>query len=137
MKITLDKGAIMPRREHSTDAGFDLFTPRRIVLTPHGSVTINTGVHIQLPAGRCGVVISKSGLLTKCDILSTGLVDEGYRGAIHIHLINHSGQMYTFERGEKVGQFFVTNYYSEELELVEELEETDRGNNGFGSTGRV
>ena len=137
MKIKLDKGALLPRREHATDAGFDLFTPRRIVLPPRGSVTVDTGVHIQLPAGKCAVVISKSGLLTKFDISSTGLIDEAYTGSIRVHLQNHTGQQYVFERGEKISQFYITDYYGEDLELVEELEETERGDGGFGSTGRT
>jgi dUTP pyrophosphatase len=135
MKVMLDKHAILPRSAHHQDAGYDLFTPRRVVLPANGSVDIDTGVHIQIPHGKCLVVISKSGLMRE-EILSTGLVDEGYNGSIHVILFNHSGKMYTFERGEKISQFIITDYYKYDLEVVDELEETERGSNGFGSSGR-
>lgn len=136
MKVKLDTGAIIPERSHMQDAGYDLRTPKRFVLGPHEVKTIDTGVHIQLPPGKCAIVFSKSGLFSTYGIISMGLVDEGYTGAIGVTLVNESGQYLTFEKGEKISQFYITNYYAYDLELVDELEETERGNNGFGSTGR-
>lgn len=136
MNVKLDDGAYLPRREHEKDAGYDLFTPKRFTLAPHEVKAIDTGVHIQLPDGKCGVVFSKSGLLKDYKVLSMGLIDEPYRGAIGAILVNLSGQSLTFERGEKISQFYITNYYAYDLEVVEELDETDRGSGGFGSTGR-
>lgn len=136
MKVKLDTGAIIPERSHIQDAGYDLRTPKRFVLGPHEVKTIDTGVHIQLPPGKCAIVFSKSGLFSTYGIISMGLVDEGYTGAIGVTLVNESGQYLTFEKGEKISQFYITNYYAYDLELVDELEETERGNNGFGSTGR-
>lgn len=137
MKVKLDEGAIMPRREHDTDAGYDLFTPRAFVLPRNGIEHIDTGVHIQLSKGVCALVFSKSGLLKNHGVLSMGLVDEGYRGSIGVTLVNLSGNPLCFRRGEKISQFFITNYYGFDLEVVEELEATDRGEAGFGSTGRT
>ena len=136
MKIKLDDGAYLPERAHFTDAGYDLRTPHRVVLHSNSNAVVFTGVHIQLPPGKCAVVISKSGLYVKHNISSTGLVDEQYTGEIVINLINHSGKMHIFEPGDKISQFMITDYYRYDLELVDELEDTERGSDGFGSTGR-
>lgn len=136
MKIKLDDGAYMPGRAHATDAGYDLRTPRRVVLHPHGYAIVRTGVHIQLPPGKCAVVISKSGLYVNHRVTSTGLIDEGYTGEIVISLLNHSGQMHIFEPGDKISQFVIMDYYAYELEEVDVLDETERGDSGFGSTGK-
>ena len=137
MKVMLDPGAYLPQRAHEKDAGYDLFSPKRFVLGPHEVRAIDTGVHIQLPDGKCGIVFSKSGLLKDHAVLSMGLIDEPYRGAIGAILVNLSGQHLTFAKGEKISQFFITNYYAYDLEVVNALNETDRGSGGFGSTGRM
>jgi len=136
MKVMLDEGAYMPTRAHSTDAGYDLRTRERVVLHKRSSVVIDTGVHIQLPEGKCAVVVSKSGLNTSYDITSTGLIDEGFTGTIKIKLYNHGDVPYIFNKGDKISQFYITDYYAYNLELVDSLEDTERGNNGYGSTGR-
>ena len=136
MKVKLDKGAYMPVRAHEQDAGYDLRTPICVTVPAGGFVTVDTGVHIELPEGKCAVVISKSGLYLKHNISSTGLIDEGFTGTIVVGLFNHGNADHTFTRGDKISQFFITNYYAEELELVEELSETERGDAGYGSTGK-
>ena len=127
MKVKLDDGAILPGRAHDQDAGYDLRAPKRFSLFPHEIKTIDTGVHIQLPPGKCAIVFSKSGLFSSYGVIS---------GPIGVTLVNESGQRLTFEKGEKISQFYITNYYAYDLEVVEELDETDRGSGGFGSTGR-
>lgn len=136
MKVKLDAGAFMPQRAHEQDAGYDLRTPVCVTVPAGDSVWIDTGVHIQLPPRKCAVVISKSGLYLKDKISSTGLIDEGFTGTIVVGLFNHGTADHTFTRGDKISQFFITNYYAEELELVEELSETERGDAGYGSTGK-
>ena len=136
MKIKLDPGAYMPERAHDTDAGYDLRTPERVVLHPRSSVVVDTGVHIWLPEGKCAVVISKSGLNVNEGITSTGLIDEGFSGTLKIKLYNHSDQPHAFEAGDKVSQFMITDYYGYDLELVDDLPNSDRGAAGYGSTGR-
>lgn len=136
LKIMLDKGAIMPLRAHTRDAGYDLYTPRRFVLPPWDAVFIDTGVHVVVPEGKCLQLISKSGLMKDYKILTTGLVDESYNGSIGVVLFNFSGQHYTFERGEKISQFVIQPYYALETEQIFEMPETERNANGWGSTGR-
>ena len=79
---------------------------------------------------------SKSGLNVKHGIVSEGVIDVGYTGSIKVKLYNHSGYDYTVEAGDKISQLVILPYLSPDLELVDELEETERGSNGFGSTGK-
>lgn len=136
MKIKLDTNAIMPTRAHSTDAGLDLYSPYHQDIPPRKSVKFDTGVHIELPQGTAGLLVSKSGLSTKYNLLSSGLIDEGYTGSICVQLYNHSDQWYTVKRGDKISQLVVIPILTPELELVDKLEETERGDKGFGSSGR-
>lgn len=136
MKIKLDPGAIMPTRAHDTDAGLDLYAmePKRI--SARGSAVFDTGVHIELEPNTAGFIKSKSGLNVKHNLASEGVVDVGYTGSICVKLYNHGDKPYQVERGDKISQLVVVKIETPELELVDDLEETDRGNNGFGSTGR-
>ena len=136
MKIKLDKGAYMPTRAHSTDAGLDLRAMFGQIVPAKESATFDTGVHIQLPPGTAGLLVSKSGLNVNHDITSTGLIDEGYTGSIRVKLYNHGGYDYHVKRGDKIGQLVILPVIKPELETVEILEETERGAGGFGSTGR-
>lgn len=136
MKVMLDNGAFMPERAHDTDAGLDLRTQKNCYCRPHGTVTIDTGVHIQLPPGRAGLLVSKSGLNVNFDILSTGLIDEGYTGSIKVKLYNHGSEPYSFQRGDKISQLVVIPVDYVNCEQVDALEGSERGDNGFGSSGR-
>lgn len=136
MKVKLDKGAYPPERAHRTDAGLDLKSTVTTLIPAQRSAVIDTGVHVQLPKGTAGVLISKSGLNVICDITSTGLIDEGYTGSIKVKLYNHGLRDHVIMNGEKITQLVIIPVLYESVELVEELEETERGNNGFGSTGR-
>lgn len=137
MKIKLDNGAYMPTRAHETDAGLDLYCREDKMLWQGQSVTFDTGVHIELPKGYFGKIESKSGLNVNHGVVSLGgVIDEGYTGSIVVKLYDLGSESYRFHRGEKIAQLIIQPYLAPELELVEELEETDRGNAGFGSTGR-
>lgn len=137
MKIVLDNGAFMPTRGHEHDAGLDLRTPRAFGIVAGDSVTIDTGVHVEIPVGMVGMLKSKSGLNVKHGITSEGVIDAGYTGSIRAKLYNHGKRYVSFEKGDKITQLVIMPIYiPEELEVVETLEETDRGANGFGSTGR-
>lgn len=137
MCVVLDQGAAMPVREHQTDAGLDLRCIKGGVILPFSSKTFDTGVHLELPQGTWGKIESKSGLNVKHGIVSCGgTIDEGYTGSIRVKLYNLSWRPYRFHDGDKIAQLVIQNYIAPDLVLVESLEETDRGNNGFGSTGR-
>lgn len=141
MRIKLDDGAFLPERAHELDAGYDLRTPVAFTLPPademgDGCRVINTGVHVAIPGGYAGIIKSKSGLNFNHGITSDGLVDSGYVGAVHVKLYNHGSQWMPFNVGDKISQLVIVPIITPDLEVVDELEETERGENGFGSTGK-
>lgn len=136
MEIMLDNGAYMPSRGHETDAGLDLRTPKAVTVPAYGSAIVDTGVHVALPHGCAGLLVSKSGLNVKHSITSTGLIDEGYTGSIVVKLYNNSGEDYDLEAGDKITQLVVIPVVCEPLEQASAFNPSERGDNGFGSTGR-
>lgn len=136
MKVKLEEGAYMPVRAHSTDAGLDIKSPIKTLVPARGAVTIRTGVHINLPKNTAGILISKSGLNVKHGITSTGLIDESYTGEIVVKLFNHSPEPYLVNAGDKVTQLIVTPVLYESVEIVDELDDGERGDKGFGSSGK-
>lgn len=136
MKIMLDDGARMPTRAHTTDAGLDLYAKETQIVPAKESAVFDTGVHIELPLCTTGFLKSKSGLNVKHGIISDGVIDAGYTGSICVKLYNLSGYDYTVHAGDKISQLVVLPYVAPSLELVDKLEETARGDKGFGSTGR-
>lgn len=137
MKVKLDNGAIIPTRAHETDAGYDLYCRERKRIWQGQSAVFDTGVHIELPRGYWGKIEGKSGLhILHGIVCHGGVIDEGYTGSIKVKLYNHGTECYDFAKGDKIAQLIILPYIAPELELVNELSETDRGENGFGSTGR-
>lgn len=136
MKIALDSGAYLPTRAHETDAGLDLYAMETQIVPAHDSVIFDTGVHVELPPYTVGMVKSKSGLNVKYGLTSEGVIDAGYTGSIKVKLYNHSKYDYTVNAGDKISQLIIMPILIPELELVPKLEATERGNNGFGSTGK-
>lgn len=136
MKIMLDDGAVMPTRAHADDAGLDLYSPKGTIIPPSGSAVIDTGVHLEIPHGYVGLVLSKSGLNIKRGLTSEGVIDAGYTGSIRVKLYNHLPQPYQVLAGDKISQLVILPIVTPELELADRLGETERGANGFGSSGR-
>ena len=135
MRIKLDEGARVSRA-HDDDAGLDLHARETRIVPANGSVIFDTGVHIELPKGSAGILISKSGLNVNHDIESTGLIDAGYTGSIRVRLANHSDEDYLVRVGDKISQLVIVPVFIPTLEFVEKLEDTKRGAGGFGSSGR-
>ena len=135
--VFLDRDAVMPRRAHAEDAGFDLFAPHPDMVPPRGSTVINTGVHVAIPEGYAGLLVSKSGLSMRHGLISDGLIDSGYTGPIHVKLYNLNDVGYLIERGDKISQLVVIPIAEPDLvESALPLPETERGDRGFGSSGR-
>ena len=135
MKITLDPGAYMPTRAHATDAGLDLYSRDTVTIPAGGSGIFDTGVHVSLPEGTVGMLKSKSGLNVKRNILCEGVIDADYTGPIVAKLYNHGKEDVNIEPGMKIVQLVILPILTPELELVDSLDETERGDGGFGSTG--
>lgn len=153
IRIKLDEGAKMPNRAHEADAGYDLFAKEDFVVTEttattvgydgwhNGSASIgyavhDTGVHVEIPIGYVGFIKSKSGLNVKHGLTAEGVIDSGYTGSIVVKLYNHKDKAYSFKKGDKICQLVILPILTQQMELVDELDKTDRGDGGFGSTGR-
>ena len=136
MKIVIDPGAYLPERAHDLDAGDDHRSNIRAYVPPYSSAVIDTGVHIEIPEGYVGMLKSKSGLNVKHDITSEGVIDSGYTGSICVKLYNHGQNAYEVNKGDKISQLVIMPIFTPALELVECLDSTERGEKGFGSSGR-
>jgi dUTP pyrophosphatase len=134
MKVMLDPGAKMPTRSHPFDAGLDLYAMKDGIVDY--SKTFDTGVHVEIPEGCVGLIKSKSGLMVNNQITTDGTIDAHYTGSIKVKLFNHGETSYYVEAGQKIAQLVIIKCELPELELVDSLEDTDRGSNGFGSTGK-
>lgn len=135
MKIMLDEGAYLPERAHDDDAGLDLRTPITFSVPAHGSYVIDTGVHVELPKLTAGIIEAKSGLNVKHNIITTGVIDHGYIGSIVVKLYNLGDTDVAFSAGQKIAQLVIYPIINPNLEVVGSLTDTERGSNGFGSTG--
>ena len=128
-----------PEYAHMGDAGLDLRSTANIVLAPGERRMVPCGVKIAIPCGYAGLVIPRSGLAYKHGISvvnAPGLIDSGYRGEIKVILINHDKNAdFVVSRGDRIAQLMLVAVPSVELVQVEELDDSDRGTGGFGSSG--
>ena len=136
MNIILDNGAFMPEFAHKTDAGSDLRSPICATVPARGSVVIDTGVHVEIPEGYVGMLKSKSGLNVKHNLIGEGVIDCGFMGSIRVKLYNLGDADYQIHRGDKIIQLVTMPCVYCEFTQVEKFSETERGDGGFGSTGR-
>jgi len=142
MKIQIqreDKEVTLPNYAHPGDAGLDLYSAESLVLKPGERKIVATGVRIALPVGYEAQVRPKSGLAAKhgISVVNTpGTVDAGYRGLIGVILINHGTEDFAIEKNMKIAQMVINKVENAEIEEVDSLDETSRGEGGFGSTGK-
>lgn len=136
MKVVLDDGAKIPTRAHPWDAGLDLYSRNSRTIDGFGCATFDTGVHIEIPEGYVGFIKSKSGLMVNHNLTADGTIDAHYTGSIRVKLFNHGPIVYEVKAGDKIAQLVIVKCELPGLELVDSLEETDRGACGFGSTGK-
>ena len=135
MKVKVDPGCYVPERAHEDDAGLDLRTPHEVFIPAGSSAVIDTGVHMQIPVGMVGMLKSKSGLNVKYGIASEGVIDAGYTGSIVAKLYNHGSKGVKLDAGSKITQIVIMPIAKLPIELVEHLDDSERGDNGFGSSG--
>ncbi len=129
----------MPRRAHPGDAGLDLCALNPVEIAPGQRVKVATGIAIELPAGHAGLIVPRSGLAAKHGLSivnAPGLIDEGYRGELQVLLLNTDQQApISIAAGERIAQLIVVAVSTPQLVEVEELDESARGEQGFGSSG--
>ncbi|MBY0787790.1 dUTP diphosphatase [Corynebacterium sp. MC-04] len=135
----LDTGLDLPRRAHPSDAGIDLMSTDDVVLQPGERKLVGTGIAIGLPVGTVGLIHPRSGLALKkgLSIVNTpGTIDADYRGEIKVCLINlDQHEAVTISRGDRIAQLVVQEVVLSDVVEVDHLDETERGQGGYGSTG--
>ncbi|MFA6022534.1 MAG: dUTP diphosphatase [Candidatus Pacearchaeota archaeon] len=134
----LKENAIIPSYAKEGDAGMDLFSTEKYLVKKGERVLVSTGLAVEIPIGYEMQVRPRSGLALKkgISIVNTpGTVDSGYRGEIGIIIINHGEEDFEINSGDKIAQAVLNKIETAEVELVEELSESERGAGGFGSTG--
>lgn len=128
--------AKLPERAHPADAGLDLFILDDVVLEKGATIVLSTGIAMAIPEGYVGLIWDKSGLAAKHGLTCLGgVIDSGYRGEIMVTLANLGTDAYTITKHQKIAQLLIQEVALPQLEEVEELDETLRGENRFGSTG--
>jgi dUTP pyrophosphatase len=134
VKQTRDYG-YMPRYAHPGDAGLDLCAVGKHRVPPLGTVRIPTGIAVAIPEGYQGEVRPRSGLSSKGIHVILGTIDSGYRGEIEVVLFNSTGDFYNVRWGDRIAQLVIMPVVQANFVEVRELDETERGADGFGSTG--
>lgn len=137
----LDDNAIIPTYGSEFAAGADLYacTDVKVEIAPHETKLIHTGIAMEIPTGYAGLIYARSGIATKRGLApanKVGVIDSDYRGEIMVALHNHSEQTQSIENGERIAQLVITPYITADFIESETLEETVRGDGGFGSTGK-
>ena len=138
MNITLlSSDAKLPTRATVGSAGYDLYSPDSGIIQPMERLLIPLHISIQLPVGTYGQIAPRSGLALKYGIqVGAGVIDEDYRGNVGVLLFNVSDKPFEFKKGDRVAQLIVKSYKSPEIKQVEQLDESNRGDGGFGSSGK-
>nr|XP_016928334.1 deoxyuridine 5'-triphosphate nucleotidohydrolase [Drosophila suzukii] len=132
----LTENALEPVRGSVKAAGVDLRSAYDLVVPARGKAIVKTDLQVQVPEGSYGRVAPRSGLAVKNFIdVGAGVVDEDYRGNLGVVLFNHSDVEFEVKRGDRIAQFICERIFYPELQLVDKLEDTERGEGGFGSTG--
>ncbi len=138
MKIKrLSESASLPTRANKSDAGWDLYSSEKTSVLPNCRRAISTSVALAVPEGCVGLIWPRSGLAVKdgIDVLA-GVVDAGYRGEVKVCLYNCGEKAFQIESGDRIAQILIQKIEDVELVETDNLETTQRGDDGFGSSGR-
>jgi len=128
--------AKLPQYSHKGDAGLDLFSSVDCVLQKGEVRPVPTGIKVVIPKGNVGLIWDKSGISLKGAHQLAGVIDSGYRGEVRVVMVNLGADAFVIEKGMKIAQLLIQPVVEIEVTEVEELEETSRGESGFGSTGK-
>jgi|WetSurMetagenome_2_1015567.scaffolds.fasta_scaffold143208_2 dUTP pyrophosphatase len=137
LQIECQDKNLMPVRAHIGDGGLDLRSSREVLLMPLESVLISTGIKVAIPLGFVGLLFSRSGMAKHNITLvnSVGVIDHSYRGEIKVYLVNNGTNPFQIIYADRIAQLVLVPCSLPELELVEVVPSTIRGEDGFGSTG--
>ena len=132
----LNENATLPTYSHPGDAGMDLYSAQYVTLQPGETVKVVTGIATAIPSGFVGLVWDRSSMGSKGIKRMGGVIDAGYRGEILVALLNTTQAPYEIKAGDKIAQMVIQPVESPALVEVSDLDDTSRGEGGFGSTGR-
>ncbi|HEX9186328.1 MAG TPA: dUTP diphosphatase [Vicinamibacteria bacterium] len=133
----LGAGASLPEYASAGAAGADLRASEAVDIPPGGRAAVPTALRLQIPPGHVGLVWPRSGLAVRHGIDTlAGVVDSDYRGEVRVVLVNHGEEAFRIAKGDRVAQLLVQRVERAAFTSVPEIEDTDRGSGGFGSTGR-
>jgi dUTP pyrophosphatase len=132
----IQKDVKLPRYGHTGDAGLDLFSSVDFVLAEGQVEAIPTGIKIAVPEGYAGLIWDKSGVSLRGVHRLAGVIDSGYRGEVKVVMVNLSREPFVIEKGMKIAQMLVQPVVKVDIVEVDDLEDTSRGEGGFGSTGK-
>lgn len=139
LPIQLEDGAQVPTYAHDSDAAADMYAMEDVEVPAHfNGVPVKTGVHIQLPEGWVAFILPRSSIGAKTPLRlsnSAGVIDSGYRGEVRALYDNISDEPYQIHKGDRIAQMLVMPSYRFKANIVDSLEDSDRGEAGFGSTG--
>lgn len=128
--------AKLPQYGHSGDAGLDLFSSTDFVLGPGQVEPIPTGIKMAIPEGYVGLIWDKSGMSLKGVHRLAGVIDSGYRGEVKVVMVNLGDRPFPIEKGMKIAQMLIQPVVVADIVEAEDLDDTSRGDGGFGSTGK-
>jgi dUTP pyrophosphatase len=130
------EGAKLPSYHHQGDAGLDIFSAVDCVLEAGTAMAVPTGIKVAIPEGYAGLIWDKSGISLKGVHKLAGVVDSGYRGEVKVVLVNLGREPFRIEKGMKIAQLLIQPVIEVQVVETDELGETSRGEEGFGSTGK-
>ena len=154
IKVKLDEGAIVPTASSSGSAGYDLYAGEGATICTNSTgaafgfstaqlgmpsaISFDTGVSLELPNNLIAMVYARSGMGAKGIALANGVgvIDSDYRGTIKVVLQNNSVSPYTVKKGDRIAQLVITERFKVNFEIVDELDSTERGDGGFGHSGK-
>ena len=132
----LNEDAKIPTRANSTDAGADLYASENVEIDTGCRKLVSTGIFLEIPEGYYGRIAPRSGLAVKNGIDTlAGVVDSSYRGEVKVALLNtDKDSSFHIKKGDRIAQLIIEKHYNFDFVQVDDLEKTERGESGFGST---
>ena len=136
MKIKLFDNVQLPKKSHLPDSGLDCFIPHDFTLQPFETKTIGLGFGIQVPEGFAGMLVPRSSIAEQGLIIQTSIIDPDYTGEIHLIITNCNNDVVKISQNQRVCSLVIYNVLNVRLDVTNTFEQTERGSNGLGSTGK-